>query len=437
MASLRAVNGLPSSPPAYALGNSRRQGSNLPGPPEHDATRGSPTHFAYRRSGILDERVAPATERWEEVSARRRSTSSELAFKNETANGRAFLAQLVSRAAPALARPASSAPPGAAWADDRDPRRQWTRPIDEKMVAVPSRIPEIIRAVTTRTPRLRRRAAVCRDRDDLAGRVCCVPARGGNLTARWRCSGGASTTEPTDLGFHNCRSLRQAPADASGGGWHVRCLDVTIRGVGGTAHTASRRDRSSAQRSSSTRCNDHHPEIAPIHSAVLTLGRIVAARHGTSLPRSNDPRCAARCGDPARSMLPCAGPRGFEGGMPLDYISSDQARARAAERQAREAACWVCRRLVPRTSSDASPTWAAGLRLVASACLRSLAARSKSTARTGSSGHYQLNEKASPGHDRLSRAVPTCGLGVVVGGCSRRAVKRPHSQRGLPTGSPR
>jgi amidohydrolase len=290
----------------------------------------------------LLERVAPATDRWsEEVTALRRRIHEhpELAFEeHETAKRvEGFLARLgiVSRtgiAGTGIVALLEGGKPGPTIAIRAD---MDALPIDEKNgLPFASRIPGRMHACghDAHTAIALGVAAVLSEmRGDLNGRVMFVfqPAEETLTGAAAMLKAGAFDDPKPDaiLGFHNWPQLRTGTV-----GWHPDAVmassdafDVTIRGVGGHGahpHLAVDAIVGAAQFVNQVQTIISR-EIAPISSAVLTIGRINGGTARNIIASAVELNASVRTLDADTAEKVQAAVRrildGLKAGMRLDY----------------------------------------------------------------------------------------------------------------------
>lgn len=385
----------------------------------------------------LIERVAPATERWsEEVTALRRRIHEhpELAFdEHETAKRvEAFLGRLAIPCRTGVGKTGIVAllqggKPGPTIAIRAD---MDALPIDEKNgLPFASRIPGKMHACghDAHTAIALGVAAVLSEmRDDLAGRVMFVfqPAEETLTGAVAMLEAGVFDDPKPDtiLGFHNWPQLATGTV-----GWHPEAVmassdafDVTIRGIGGHGahpHLAVDAIVGAAQFVNQVQTIISR-EIAPIHSAVLTIGRIIggAARNIiaptvelNASVRTLDAETADKIQAAVRRILD-----GLKAGMRLDYelkwtklvpvLRNDKPTMNRVLAVAREAlgAANVIEMPSPSMGSE-DFAWFA--ERVPSAHLR-LGSKIEGLDTAIHRADYQLNEKVIPlGMNVMSRAV--------------------------------
>ena len=385
----------------------------------------------------LIERVAPATERWSgEVTALRRRIHEhpELAFdEHETAKRvEAFLGRLAIPCRTGIGKTGIVAlleggKPGPTIAIRAD---MDALPIDEKNeLPFASRIPGKMHACghDAHTAIALGVAAVLSEmREDLAGRVMFVfqPAEETLTGAVAMLEAGAFDDPKPDtiLGYHNWPQLATGTV-----GWHPEAVmassdafDVTIRGVGGHGahpHLAVDSIVGAAQFVNQVQTIISR-EIAPINSAVLTIGRInggtvrniiAPAVELNASVRTLDADTAEKIQAAVRRILD-----GLKAGMRLDYelkwtklvpvLRNDKATMNRVLQVAREA-LGPANVIEMPSPSMGSEDFAWFAERVPSAHLR-LGSKIDGHDTAIHRADYQLNEKVIPlGMNVMSRAV--------------------------------
>ncbi len=385
----------------------------------------------------LIERVGPATDRWSgDATALRRRLHEhpELAFEeHETAKHvEAFLGRLGIPCRTGIGRTGivallAGGKPGPTIAIRAD---MDALPIDEKNgLPFASRIPGKMHACghDAHTAIALGVAAVLSEmRDDLAGRVMFVfqPAEETLTGAAAMLKAGAFDDPKPDaiLGFHNWPQLATGTV-----GWHPDAVmassdafDVTIRGVGGHGahpHLAVDAIVGAAQFVNQVQTIVSR-EIAPIHSAVLTIGRInggtarniiAPAVELNASVRTLDAETAGKIHAAVRRILD-----GLKAGMRLDYelewtklvpvLRNDKATMNRVLQVAREALGSANVIEMPSPSMG-SEDFAWFAERVPSAHLR-LGSKIEGHDTAIHRADYQLNERVIPlGMNVMSRAV--------------------------------